>query len=215
MTIDPADARAYYQAASTVLARLGPLVVPAHRTRDGTRIIRHIPAVFAPPWAAGLPLPVDGRQESQTVALADRGRMQREADHGAIEAAYRDRPRTQVYESIHARSDGWYGLVALHLAGLLRRRVVCTLYESRQDDRSLGAHDDAWWGVIMHMRGAKTWRLWPTGCGPYEITTRAGDVLLLPRGVTHEVTTPGGPGFPGHSVHLVYAVTDEPITDLI
>ncbi|MFD9869098.1 JmjC domain-containing protein [Streptomyces niveus] len=34
--------------------------------------------------------------------------------------------------------------------------------------------------------------------------TRAGDVLLLPRGVTHEVTTPE------HCVHLLSAVTSEP-----
>ncbi|WP_329141217.1 hypothetical protein OG552_28480 [Streptomyces sp. NBC_01476] len=51
--------------------------------------------------------------------------------------------------ALHSQSDGWYSLVALRLAGLLRHRVVCTMYESRAGDRSLGAHDDEWDGVIV------------------------------------------------------------------
>jgi ribosomal protein L16 Arg81 hydroxylase len=94
----------------------------------------------------------------------------------------------------------------LRLAGLLRQRVIATLYESRAGDLNLGAHDDQWDGVIVQIRGAKTWRLWPETHGqPHELLTRAGDVLLLPQGVTHEVTTPD------YSVHLVLAVTDEPL----
>jgi Cupin superfamily protein len=203
-------AQAHYQTASAVLGQLCTIVLPKHRTPGGTQAVEFVPGAFDGQWAAGLALPVgDQRGSSQTVALVTGLDTRRETDPAAVALAYQALPRTRVYESIHARSGGWPALVALHLAGLLRRRVIAALYESQPGDRTLGAHDDAWWGVIMQMRGAKTWRLWPSwGGAPYEITTRAGDVLLLPKGVTHQVSTPSRPG---HSVHLVYAVTDEPL----
>ena len=208
-----ASARAQYPVTSLMLGKLGPVVVPAHRTPGGMQKIDHQRGVFDPQWIAGLPLPTDHLPESQTVALINGADFHRETDPDAVTAAYLSQPRTRVYESIHVRSDGWHGPVALHLTDLLRHRVVCTLYESRPDDTSLGAHMDDWWSVIVQARGVKRWRLWPDKDGdPQVITTRAGDVLLLPKRVLHEVSTPGGDGYPGYSAHLVYAVIDnEPI----
>ncbi|MFG3287234.1 JmjC domain-containing protein [Streptomyces sp. NPDC048179] len=151
----------------------------------------------------------DARPATQTVALADGATFERVVSEDERVREHRDQPRTQVYESIHARSGGWPSLVTLHLAGLVRREVVCTLYQSYADDRTLGAHLDDWLGVIVQMRGAKRWWIWQSPSpqsSPDEIVMRAGDVLLLPKHMKHEVDTPADPG---HSLHLVFAVMDE------
>jgi hypothetical protein len=194
------------ETAFTIYTCLSSAIVP--RRRPGSAMeLAHLPQAFNEEWIASLPIPAEDKHPGQTVALVDEDAFHREVTEEAVAAAYAQRPRTRVFESIHARSDGWYSLVALRLAGLLRRRVIATLYESWAGDLNLGAHDDQWDGVIVQIRGAKTWRLWPQPHGqPRELLTRAGDVLLLPQGVTHEVTTPD------YSVHLVLAVTDEPLT---
>jgi len=166
----------------------------------------HLPQVFDREWIAALPLPTQEKDPDQTVALVDGFHFHRETEEAAIADAYRARRRTRVYESIHARSDGWFSLVTLHMARLLRRRIICTMYESQAADRNLGPHDDEWFGVILQLHGAKAWCLWPDTGAPYTVTTRAGDVLLLPQGVKHQVDTPN------YSVHLVFAVTDDPLT---
>lgn len=149
-----------------------------------------------------LPLPLrGGRTERQTVALVDDTEFHREVSDQAIDRAYQERHRTRVYEGLDARSDGWYSLTAVHLARLARCRVACSMYESNSGDATIGAHVDEWLGVIVQMRGAKSWTLWPRADGdPEHVTTEAGDVLLLPRGVKHEV------GTPNYSVHLVFAL---------
>ncbi|WP_371790408.1 cupin domain-containing protein [Streptomyces sp. NBC_01471] len=191
--------------ASTIYTRLSSAVVPRRTPGPGMQLI-HLPHVFPEQWIASLPIPVEDKPPGQTVALVDGAAFHREVSEEAVTSAYAERPRTRVFESIHARSDGWYSLVALRLAGLVRHRVVATLYESSAGDLNFGAHDDVWDGVIVQLRGAKSWRLWPEPHGqPREVLTRAGDVLLLPRGVKHEVTTPD------RSVHLVLAVTDAPL----
>lgn len=187
-------------------ARLGSAVLPRIRWANGQ--LAHVQDVFEPAWLEGLPLPVgEAKAPDQTVALIDGPDFERESDMGAVARAYEDRPRTRVYESLDVRSDGWFSLVSLHLAGLLRRRVICTAYESRAGDRNLGAHVDQWLGVIVQMRGAKRWLIWPTAdSSPVEVVTQAGDVLVLPQGMTHQVNTPEDPGY---SVHFLFAVTDQ------
>ncbi|MFD9190390.1 JmjC domain-containing protein [Streptomyces phaeochromogenes] len=151
----------------------------------------------------------DERAAGQTVSLADEEGFERGTRAAQLARAYAERPRTRVYESLNVRSDDWFSLVALHLVGLLRRDVVCTAYESCTGDSNLGAHFDQWLGVIVQMRGAKQWRLWPAeGCLSDTLVTEAGDVLVLPERVTHAVSTPARPG---HSVHLVFAVTGKSI----
>ncbi|WP_055548914.1 cupin domain-containing protein [Streptomyces kanamyceticus] len=185
----------------TFITRLGRAIWP--HLKSGKQP-RHVPTVFDASWIGSLPLPL--KAGAQPVALIDGLDFHREQDEKVVTAAYQARPRTRAYESVNVHSDGWVSAASLHLAGLLRRHVVCTLYESRAGDRTLGAHDDEWLGVIVQMHGAKRWELWPerTGAG-HEVLTRAGDVLVLPQGVTHAVSTPE------YSVHLVFAVTDERI----
>ena len=192
------------ETAFTIHTRLSSAVLPRYPAATSTPV--HLPQVFDKEWMAALPLPTQEKDPDQTVALVDGFAFHRETDEAAIADAYQARQRTRVYESIHARSDGWFSLVTLHMARLLRRRIICTMYESRAGDRNLGAHDDEWDGLIVQMRGSKSWQLWPQPHGqPYELLTQAGDVLLLPRGITHGVDTPD------HSVHIVLAVTDEPL----
>ncbi|WP_442806368.1 JmjC domain-containing protein [Streptomyces sp. NBC_01317] len=64
---------------------------------------------------------------------------------------------------------------------MVRRHVVCTMYESNAGDLGLIRHVDAWFGVIVQMQGAKRWRIWPDeDSAPQEMVIEAGDVLLLP-----------------------------------
>jgi hypothetical protein len=193
------------QAAADFYTRLSSTVLPRYPPAAGGQAA-HLQQVFDQGWIAGLPLPTQDKGHDQTVALVDGFDFHRAVDPAAITDSYCARQRTRVYESIHARSDGWFSLVTLHMARLLRHRVICTLYESQAGDRNLGAHEDEWDGLIVQMSGSKSWRLWPQPHGqPYDLRTRVGDVLLLPRGVTHKVATPD------YSVHMVLAVTDEPL----
>ncbi|MEU3602668.1 cupin domain-containing protein [Streptomyces sp. NPDC006798] len=164
----------------------------------------HLPGLL-PPHFHPLHLPIgDQRSTHQPVAFvddsADSG-FRRTASEADIEALRRS-GTTRVYESLDVRSDGWHSQVSSGLARLLRRQVTCSVYESRTGDRSLGPHHDDWHGLILQTEGAKTWTLWPEG-GPVQIDTRAGDVLIIPWGLLHDVTTPPDPG---HSVHVAFAV---------
>jgi hypothetical protein len=62
------------------------------------------------------------------------------------------------------------------------------------------------------MSGAKVWQagqgLLDGGGQPArQLTTTAGDILLLPKGLPHAVRTPPEPG---HSVHLTFAIDRDP-----
>ncbi|MFE4535814.1 JmjC domain-containing protein [Streptomyces scopuliridis] len=187
------------------LARLSAIVLPHYRS-SGVQAVQ-VPRALDASWLTDLPLPLgDGRSHGQTVALVDGSEFHREVSERAIRDAYEERPRTRVYESISARSDGWFSFATLHFSRLVRCQVVCTMYESNAGDQNLIPHVDQWFGVIVQMRGAKRWRIWPNeNSAPQEKVIETGDVLLLPRGVKHEVRTPD------YSVHLVFAITDEPI----
>lgn len=85
--------------------------------------------------------------------------------------------------------------------------VVATVFQSHVGDESLATHEDAWYGAIVQVSGTKQW--W-TGDVPeggtrpaQQVITRAGDILLLPKGLPHAATTPMEPG---HSVHLAFAI---------
>lgn len=202
------DATTECQVAARALNRIWSATLPTYRQGASQQQPRHLLQVFDPASLRDMPLPLGGdRAAEQVVTLVDDMEFHREVEESAIKEAYRERRRTRVYEGLDARSDGWYSVTALHLARIARCRVVCSMYESNSNDRSIGAHIDEWFGTIVQMRGAKSWTLWPSADGePEQITTRAGDVLLLPRGVKHEVSTPD------YSVHLVFAfMTDQPI----
>lgn len=173
----------------------------------------HYPVAYDARWLTGLPLPVgEHRPPGQPVALLDgRDEFERPPDNAALAAACARHPRSQVYEDIGTGAGGaWYALTARHLGRLARSRlqVACSAFASRPADESLRAHGDAWYGAIIQIDGAKTWQIGDgllTGAGPpaAQITTRAGDILLLPRFVPHTVSTPASPG---HSLHLAFAI---------
>ncbi|MFI0772574.1 hypothetical protein ACH4TQ_48120 [Streptomyces sp. NPDC021218] len=194
------------EVAFSFLGRLGTAVWPRLAASQPV----HIQRAFDAAWIEGLSLPLgEEKAASQTVALIDGMDFHRQSDKDAVAHAYQERQRTRVYESLNVRSDGWFSTVTLRLTAMRRHQVICTAYESHAGDRNLGAHDDEWLGVITQMRGAKRWLVWPGETGaPEEIVTRVGDVLILPQGVKHEVSTPDSPGY---SVHLVFAMTDEPV----
>jgi len=187
--------------ASQFLGRLWSAVLPIYRRPEEQQRVAQFVGAFDPVHLKRLPLPLIGeRSEVQTVALVDDAEFHREVSDDAIEAAYQERRRTRVYEGMDARSDGWYSVTALQLARLARCRVACSMYESNSGDRNIGAHVDEWLGAIVQMRGAKSWTLWPSAdSGPQQIITRPGDILVIPRDIMHEVTTPD------YSVHLVFA----------
>lgn len=177
------------------------------------RVHRHFPGAYDPGTLAALPLPAGAhRPQEQPVALLDdQDAFERHANDGALASAYARCPRTRVYEDIACAQQGaWYALAAQHLGRLTgtRLQVVCSVFESRHGDHSLGVHWDAWYGAIVQMSGAKTWRIGESLLNgaeppPSEVTTTAGDILLLPHGLPHAVTTPA---LPGHSVHLAFAI---------
>lgn len=173
----------------------------------------HFPHAYEPGWLAALPLPTGARRlAGQPVALLDeREEFDRHHDGRALERAYARRPRTRVYENINRDSDStWYFLAARHLGRLAHcdLQVVCSVFESRHDDASLGGHWDTWYGAIVQISGAKAWQIGESPPGDTkqparEIITEGGDILLLPKGLPHAVRTLPEPG---HSVHLSFAI---------
>lgn len=172
---------------------------------------KHIPGAFDLAWLAGLGLPIEGGLNSrQTVALVHGDDFDRSAQGADVAAAYSNRPRTQVYESVGVRSGGWFAVVENLFARLFRCEVTSDVYVSNADDATIGLHHDEWYGLIVQLGGAKLWTLITPDDVRTEILVEAGDVLLLPRDVRHNIATPD------HSVHVVFAVmTDEPIAELV
>ena len=197
-----------FSTVTTFLPPLAAMALPEIQLALGQ--LRYEKGVFSREWLAARPLPTaDAKQGGQTVALADSAGFTRTTSAESAARGYRERPRTRVYESLNVRSDSWLSLATLQLAGLLLRDVVCTAYESAAGDLNLGAHRDVWTGVVVQISGAKRWLIWPAARdSPEEIRMEAGDVMVLPHGMKHEVSTPEDPG---HSMHLVFAVTDRPL----
>ncbi|MGW5679691.1 JmjC domain-containing protein [Streptomyces sp. NPDC003860] len=198
-----------HRTAADLFTRLAS-VVTVFRTSTANGQPTHLPAHIDPSSALSLPLPIEEDWPAhQPVAFVNS-----EAETGfhrtAVPDAIRDTEgHTRVYESLDARTDGWHTLVAAHLAHLLRYRVVCTAYQSRTGDQTLGPHYDTWTGLIIHINGAKSWTLWPhQEQNPKIFLTHPGDVLIIPRGVFHDVTTPPTPG---HSTHITFAITQTPL----
>jgi len=172
---------------------------------------RYYRQLFDPARLGSLSLPIgENRPESQTVALGG-GNVHFERPQGAtaIERAYNKQPRTRIYESIHAHSDGWPRLASEYLMRLAGCQVACTVYESSAGDGTLGPHFDKWYGAVVQMDGEKAWYLGDEAterASAPTLTMQTGDVLLLPEGLMHDVATPD------YSVHLGVAIlTDKPL----
>jgi cupin superfamily protein len=207
--------------AAEFTGRLWAAIGAAGGTRPTTPGHRYFPAVFHPAWLAGLSLPAGRhRPPGQPVALLDGrdGVLERYRTDEELWKAYARRPRTFAYENINFGAGGaWYSLVAQHLGRLARceLEVVCSIFQSTYGDETLGAHEDAWYGAIVQMWGTKTWHVGTSpgnqGAGLVsEVTTRAGDVLLIPKRLSHDVFTPPEPGY---STHVAFAIDRDPQSD--
>jgi hypothetical protein len=217
-----AETRAAAMQAAEFTGRLWAAISAAGGTCAATAGYRHFTGAFSALWLAGLGLPtVEDRPPGQPVALLDdRDEFERHYDSQALCEAYAKRPRTLVYEDINRDMGGtWYALTARHLGRLAgsRLEVVCSVFQSAYGDESLGAHWDTWYGAIVQMRGAKDWRIGKfllsgSHARASDVTTRAGDILLIPKNLPHAVTTPENPGY---SAHLSFAIDrDTPATGL-
>jgi len=162
----------------------------------------HLKGMFDPGWLRLLHAPVGtDRPASQTVALADHGiTMERHSDAAALAGAYQHQPRTRVYEDTDVRAGGPFAFAGMLLSQLARYRTACSFYESIADDATLGEHRDEWYGIITQLHGRKRWDLSNPSGDRASLEMHPGDVLLLPRLVPHDVSTPE------HSLHVVYAV---------
>lgn len=116
--------------------------------------------------------------------------------------AYQARPRTRIYEGIDVSAPGWHSLISLQLAGLSGYRTVCSAYESSASDEGLDLHSDQWHGLVLQLRGEKSWKV-ETPSGITSLSLASGDLLTVPEGVPHLVSTPR------YSLHLVFAIIPE------
>ena len=130
-----------------------------------------------------------------------------------MEAAYARHPTTRVHEDIGWDADrtgtGWARLAAEHLTRLAGPpRVTVVVYESVSGVQELGVHQDMWLGVMIQVSGAKDWQAGAGlpgagNGGVHRVTMTPGDVLVVPKGMPHQVVTPASPG---HSAHLGFAI---------
>lgn len=166
------------------------------------------PGVFSPDWLAEFELPTRQiRPVGQGVALGGDGFSRFESE-AALLAGYGDRPRTWVFERVQ-ESVPWLNLAAGYLTTLSESKVGVgvAVYDSHAVDQPSAAHWDQWYSAVVQVEGAKVWRIGADGC---RVTTRPGDVLLMPEGLVHAVSTPVDPGYSRHlvfniGVHSVYA----------
>jgi Cupin superfamily protein len=200
-------------------ARFAGVLWAAIRTaggpRPGDRRHRHFAGAYPAGWVASLPLPLgDRRPAGQPVALLDPrhdAEFERHCDPAALARACAVRPRTQVTEDIgHGQPHTWHALTARHLSRLSASaiHVTCSIFRSQHGDETFGAHGDAWYGAVAQVAGAKHWLIGEalldgSGTPVPDLTTTAGDILLIPKLLPHLVSTPASPG---HSVHLAFAI---------
>ena len=172
---------------------------PAHHTHS------HFPRALAPAEVATLDVPSRTHiPEGQSVTLAGRG-FERYGDHTATLAAYRQLPRTWIFERAN-ETVAWINTTAAHLTALSQgpHPVIAAVYDSHAADQPSAPHYDTWYSAIIQIHGAKQWSIGPNG---HQITTQPGDILLIPEGLAHAVTTPTDPG---HSTHLVFDIGIHP-----
>lgn len=189
--------------AATFTATLWQYINQAGGPRPGHRhavILRHrIPLE----WLAELALPTRSEiPEGQSVTLGFSAPA-RYTDRAELTGAYRENPRTWVFENAH-HNIAWLSLAASYLARLSgsKLEVLAAVFDSLAQDEAPGAHTDEWFSVIVQMDGAKTWTINP-GDSQQQLTTHAGDVLLLPEGLVHATATPDEPG---HSRHIQFSL---------
>jgi hypothetical protein len=184
--------------AALFAATVWQAITEAGGPRPLTRAHAHLPRVFDPAWLARLSTPTrDVIPEGLSVTLGG-AEFERYPDQAAMLAAYRQRPRTWVFENSH-HAIPWLSLAAAYLGKLSASRieVVAAVFDSRPHEQAPDAHTDEWYSVVVQFDGAKNWTI---GTGPHaqQLTTEPGDVLLIPEALAHATTTPADPGYSRH-----------------
>jgi hypothetical protein len=194
--------------ASLTAARLAGILWAAVHDAGGPQLAeaRHYPRKVDYAWLVSLPLPIgNGRPRDQPVALAHSMAAEFErhnAEHEVAEAC-RWWPRTQILEDIgFGHEDQWWAMTAVHLTRLSDSAldVTCAIFSSQHGDETLGRHFDTWFGVAVQISGVKRWL---TGTDNRIVVMNPGDILLIPKYLVHEVSTPHAPG---HSIHMVFEI---------
>ena len=193
-------------------ARLAGILWAAIYDAGGTDLAaeRHYPRAVDAAWLVSLPIPIGAcRPPDQPVALAHPAptEFERHADEYAVNDAYTWWPRTQILEDIaYGHDNQWWAATARHLTRLAHcdLDVTCAIFSSRHGDETLGRHFDSWFGAAIQISGLKRWQI---GQDHRAVYTAPGDILLLPKYLMHEVTTPYAPG---HSIHMVFEIDRDP-----
>ncbi len=169
-------------------------VVSASGFSRGNPSVRalHVRRALDPEWLRSLPVPIGERRAAdQKVSLLSPDGIERWLDDADVEAAYASRSRTRVYEDLGKLGGGWIEDVELLLATATGFSVGCSAYQSLAGDASFGAHVDRWIGVILQIKGSKRFLIRNGRTGPrQQLIIEAGDVLIMPPTVEHEVSTP-------------------------
>ena len=145
----------------------------------------------------------------------DGDEFDRHLDSSALGHAYADRPRPRCTktstETQKAPGTRWRRATsAVSLAANCKACARCL--DPAWATRASAGIGDAWYGAIGQIDGVKVWEIGeslldPTNHPTHEVTTLAGVVLLLPKGLPHAVRTPRDPG---HSVHRAFAIDRDP-----
>lgn len=90
---------------------------------------------------------------------------------------------------LHAR-HGWALLLSRWLGALSSSPLNVMCVQTTQDIEPVDAGPecwDAWYGVVVQLSGATVWRFGAEGLGEViEVTTRPGDVVLVPDGLPYQ-----------------------------
>lgn len=202
---------AEHRLAAHCAARLWAAALPSFSLSEGERkFVLHRGQLDAT-MAQNAPLPHDNPQNGQPVTLTDHDKFEHHVVGTSLDDDLRQRPRTQVYEYMGTRNNGWFALTASQLMRLSGYNVMCNMFVSQAADTQIHWHYDNWFGIAFQLRGTKRWLLCPRGSDRVqEVVTSPGDVLILPTSVKHTVTTPSS------SVHINFAIlTEEPLAALL
>ena len=143
------------------------------------------------------------------VTLAGKDVFERFKDERLLLEEHAAFSRTKIYENLHIENldqhRSYPQLASTQLIRLARRKLFCSLFVSTDNDLGVGKHCDKWNSAIVQINGEKEWFIYDSNDNCVKFLMQAGDILLLPTSIFHEVTTPK------YSEHLLFGFLDEKI----